>query len=176
MNIKSLCKKSQDYTTFLLSFCAALLLESKDYPLRLCCSQSKRGQAFMHTCICIGTPVGNLGHMRNLADLRLFFPASTTMAQEAFAWWPRFFLKRHRKVGGVKNRDCRFQAELCMQQAENCESCFRIRPFQPQPHIEDSSLANREFEKGCKSYRSLCKACSMYLQVGCFPSKIDHFH
>ena len=32
----------------------------------------KRGQAFMHTCICIGTPMGDLGHMRNLADLGLF--------------------------------------------------------------------------------------------------------
>ena len=26
----------------------------------------------MHTCICIGTPMGDLGHMRNLADLGLF--------------------------------------------------------------------------------------------------------
>ena len=90
---------------------------------------------------------------------------------------------RHRKVGGVKNRDCRFQAELCMQQAaENCEqhrAAFEAFPGSLRIHIyveelgqlslENSLDSNREFEKGCKSYRSPCEACMyivcMYLQV-----------
>ena len=40
-----------------------------------------RGQAFMHTCICIGTPMGDLGHMRNLADLGLFTSSLPTASQ-----------------------------------------------------------------------------------------------
>ena len=93
-------------------------------------------------------------------------------------------------MGGVKNRDCRFQAELCMQQAaENCEqhrAAFEAFPGSLRIHIyveelvgqlslENSLDSNREFEKGCKSYRSPCEACMYIVCMYVFASQLKPF-